>query len=149
MSKELTLTMTIDQARACNEALELYSRVCIGQIDRIEDLVRMGVIPLGGERSERKEASMETCNAVESILKSVKVVLGYTANGSSGIGNPHVHITAHRTWEMKKVISKALAEDRNPNAAHRGVDYDGLSVRCTTDPAPVAVVIDRSSASQK
>lgn len=100
----------------------------------------MGVVPVGAKTGERQEASIEVCDAIKVLLDSVKVLLGYTVNGSNGIGNPHVHISAHRAYEVKKVIAKAIAEDRDPNPTLRGVDYDGLLVRYTTDPAPVAVI---------
>ena len=45
----VTLTLTIEQAQSVSKALDLYNRVCIGQINEISQLVRVGIIPLGQE----------------------------------------------------------------------------------------------------
>jgi hypothetical protein len=52
------------------------------------------------------------CNQVDTLMNSVKVVLGYSANGSVEIAQAqaHVHITWHRNWEIKKALGQALAQ---------------------------------------
>ena len=44
--EKVTLTLTIEQAVAVRDALDLYSRICIGQIEEIGQLVRFGTIPM-------------------------------------------------------------------------------------------------------
>jgi hypothetical protein len=64
--------------------------------------------------------------------------------GSYGIGNPNVHISNSRSYEMLKTIQKVLAEDRNPNPDFRTVDYDGVLVRYTQDQLPTCVIINET-----
>lgn len=66
--------------------------------------------------------------------------LGYPANGSYSIGNARLDGRVQRAYEVKKVLQKALAEHRDPNPSFRGVDYDGLIIRYTQDPVPLAAV---------
>ena len=46
-----------------------------------------------------------------------------------------------RAYEVKKVIDKAVSEHKNPTPEFRTVHYDGLTVRYTSDPAPVAEIV--------
>lgn len=136
------LRLTIDQARALLEATDTYMRLCIGQLDVVSRMVSFGTIPLASEHGPaRKTASAQAIQAVEACLNGAKMELGYSRGGSNGITHPHVHITGHRAWEINKVLSKAVAEHRNPDPVFRGVAYDGLVFRLTNDPVPQARVI--------
>jgi hypothetical protein len=46
---------------------------------------------------------------------------------------------------FKKVVEKALAEHHNLSPKFPGVVYDGLGPRYTSDPAPVAVMLQKQS----
>jgi predicted urease superfamily metal-dependent hydrolase len=137
----VTLDLTTEQAQAVDAALDLYTRICLGQIDEIADLIRMGVIPAYTRRDESRQCvSNETTQTIETTLKVVKTLLGHPANGSFGIGSPHVAMSGRRTYEIHKVLAQALAVARDPSPGLRGVDYDGLGPRYTDDPAPIAKV---------
>lgn len=129
---------TIEQARAVRGALDTYMRLAIGQLDVVTELVRSGIIPVGGKQGGRVLASLEQIERVEALVNEIKAVLGYQRNGSNGIGNPHVDPSGHRAYEAMKVLAQAIAIEHNPNPGFRGVDYDGLIVRYTQDPAPSA-----------
>lgn len=129
------LDLSIDQASAVKEALDLYTRVCMGQLDAIEMLVRDGTVPVRSE-GERTVAGMDKSEDVMALLKSIKQVLGYQSNGSMGIGHQHMHIHGRRSYELYKSLSKTIATHVRPNPDFRGVDYDGLSVRYTAETAP-------------
>jgi hypothetical protein len=134
---ELTLRLTTDQAAAMVRLLDLATRVHLCQFREIEYLVRMGELT---HQSGRKLTSGE-CADLDDALARVSAIFGFPANANFGIGSQHVSQDAHRGYEIKKVVEKALAEWRDPNPIGiRGVDRDGLIVRYTNDPAPVAVV---------
>ncbi|MCL4722889.1 MAG: hypothetical protein KJZ90_01240 [Rhodocyclaceae bacterium] len=139
--KKVILTLTPEQAVAVRDALDLYSRICIGQIEEIGQLVRFGTVPMRKPADMPREmADADRCEEIARLLNGVKTVLGYSISGSNGIGHPHVDASGHRAYEVKKVLAKALAEHRDPAPQFRGVDYDGLTVRYTQDPAPVVEV---------
>lgn len=141
MSKVI-LEITVEQANALVCALDAYSRLCIGQLDAVTELVNDGTIPLRANiAADRCLANRHAVDAVREHIDVAKEYLGYSRNGSNGIGHPHVHITGHRAWEMRKVVERVMALHRDPNPSFRGVNYDGLLVRYTQDPAPVARVV--------
>lgn len=135
--------LTVAQADAVCDGLDAYSRLCIGQLDAVANLVRHGVIPMAqpNGKGERVLASPEVCDQVEMLMAEAKRLLGYPVNGSHSIGHPHIAMSGLRAYEVQKVLSKVIAEQRNPNPEFRGVNYDGLGPRYTNDPAPAAKVI--------
>lgn len=138
------LELTLEQAAALVQAADLYSRVCIGQIEEIELLIREGRIPCADNHPQRERtiATIEQCDQIRDRLNGIKIELGYHPNASFGIGHEHIHVSATRAFEIRKVVEKAVAEHRDPNPKFRGVNYDGLICRYTTDPAPVARIED-------
>lgn len=141
MPATVHMMLTLDQAHAVCAALDLYTRIGIGQWEELAHLVRLGEIPVSRPAAEPRAAPDPViCDRVAALVGAIKQELGYPWNGSNGIGHPHVTPSAHRCFEIQKVLAQALAVHRNPHPAFRGVDYDGLSVRYTQDPAPVARV---------
>jgi hypothetical protein len=145
---KVVIECTVEQASAISEALEVYARLSIGQIEHVAEMVSFGRIPIGGRYSasgymlEKLTATPREAEAVRDLCSQIKCFLGYSKDGSNGIGHPHVSLEAHRAWEMRKVIDKTLSEHRNPNPEFRGVNYDGLLLRYTNDPAPSAKISD-------
>jgi hypothetical protein len=137
----VVLTLTLEQSYVVAKALDVYTRLCIGQLDIIPELIRDATIPLKEDiEKPRKEAPMDVIDTVDIYINMIKEKLGYPSNGSNGIGHKHVDKSGHRAWEIKKTLSKALANYRDPNPSMRGVDYDGVIVRYTNDDLPVAEV---------
>lgn len=138
---EVLLTMTLGQARALAEAAEAFSRIAIGQLNYVAEMVRFEVVPCRQDAGlPRRPASAAVCEQIDLLMQNAKALLGYPPGASLGIGNPHVHIDAHRAWEVRKVLVRALAMHRDPEPTSRGVDYDGLIVRYTSDKAPTVDV---------
>lgn len=141
-SAEVVLSMTLGQARALAKAADLYTRLCIGKLEQVSELVRADVLPSHSDTDHTlAPASVRVCSAVERLMIEAKVLLGYPPNGGPSIGNPNVHLSAHRTWEVCTVLNKALADHRDPNPVSRGPHHYGLgTLRYTSDKAPTAVV---------
>jgi hypothetical protein len=138
---QLQVTMSLEYARAASEALDFYNRMCLGQIEELAYLIRTGTIPVSSREEKRKSASMDDCDLIQEKLFEIKALLGYPSNGSMGIGSPHMSKGGLCSYELKKVIDKALAYHHDPKPAFKGVNYDGLTVRYTTLPAPVARIV--------
>jgi len=137
----VSISITSEQAYAMRDALDLYSRLCIGQLEEIVRLVERGVIPAAQAAGHnRTNATAEQIAQAAEHLGRCKDALGYPRNGSNGIGHPHVDASAHRAYEIQKVLAQALANHSNPNPQFKGVDYDGLGPRYTLDPEPVATI---------
>lgn len=143
MTKQFVVTCATEaQAYALRDALELYARICIGQFHQISELMRAGVIPMASDGSGmRSTVDVREVIAAEEALTAAKACCGNPANGGMSIGNPHVHESAKRAWEMLKVVQKTLAEERQEEGPARGVHHQGLMVRYTDDPAPTCVVV--------
>lgn len=137
----VTLTLTPDQAHAVSEALDVYMRLCLGQLNIVAEMVSDERIPLRNASCiDREVASFEVCDQVRADIDRVKSALGFSIGASLGVGHPHVHVTGTRSYEVMKVLDKVLANHRNPNPEFRGVDYDGLTVRYTSDPMPEVAI---------
>lgn len=137
MSIEIKITLHDEkQAHALKNALDLYCRLCVGQFGEIADLMRSEVIPaMTDHTGPRVPLAIESIERVDALLDHMKYAIGYNGMNMS-IGNPHIHDTAHRNWELLKVLRRELAIHRNPAPIARGTDYDGLTLRYTQDEAP-------------
>lgn len=130
---ETMLTISIPHAKALSSALDLFSRLGIGQVSELSYMVRTSDIPLKNE-TEDKIAD------IISDLDSLADILGYGRGGSLGIHNKRVSFDCLACWEVKKVLDKELAYLRDPNPTFKGVNYDGLTTRLTSEPAPRVLI---------
>jgi len=127
------------QACAIRQATDLFIRIGLGQLTEIVYLLRDGIVRpteeiLSGLGDRVPDALLNR------ELQLAKAALGHPSNGSYGVGNRNVPLVAHRAYEIHKAIARTLAVHADPNPAFKGVDYDGVMVRYTSDPAPVTVV---------
>lgn len=141
--EKIQMTVTVPQAQAIAKALDLFARLSIGQVGMIAEMVSMQEIPMYAQNgSPGRDVSPEVCDTVQEKVEEVLRTLGYSGFGHSlGVGNEHVPVAGHRAYEVSKVLEKVLAEHRNPNPEFRGVNYDGLSLRYTNDPAPIVQMV--------
>lgn len=139
----LSLETNTDQAAAISAGLDAYTRLCIGQIEELGHLVRSGDIPMysAEQGADRQVASVDICDQIDDLLGQIKRLLGYERGQSLGVGNRHVSLAARRSWEAKKVIDQVVANLRDPAPTFRGVNYEGLTLRYTQDPAPVVRIV--------
>jgi hypothetical protein len=138
---KVTIELTPEQAYAVRDALDLYTRICLGQFEEIAHLARSEVIPQGlPSTTERQALKAQALERLEQLMAIAKGIVGHPPNGSFGIGHRHVHKSGHRAYEIKKALSRELAMFRDPNPEFKGVDYDGLFVRYTDDLAPTVTV---------
>ncbi|MBU2765843.1 hypothetical protein HAP94_06450 [Acidithiobacillus ferrivorans] len=134
------LTLTIPQAHAMAEALEIYVRLGLGRVLMVAEMVADGSIPI--KSRSLKIPKMDAIHNVTALCDEIRRELGFQHGESYGVGSRAVSDKAHRAYEIEKVVKKALALHDNPNPTFRGVDYDGLSIRYTDDPAPECVITE-------
>lgn len=137
------LTITIPQARAMVDALDIYMRLGLGQVHMVAEMVADGSIPIKAGSLQIPE--MDVIHNVTALCNEIRRELGFLPGESYGVGNRAVSDKAHRAYELEKVVKKALAMHNNPTPTFRGVDYDGLSIRYTDDPAPECVIKEETT----
>lgn len=138
---KVTLSLTMDQAKAVADALDLYSRIGIGQVGQIAELARDDFLKFRPGANYCKDEQSRRLNTIDSLLNETARALGYAGtHHSMGISHREVPVSARRAYEIQKVLDRALAMERNPKLGCSTVDYDGLVVRYTQDPAPTVAV---------
>lgn len=149
MTQQITITCSPEQAQAIAEALECYIRICMGQLEHIEEMARLGTVKksIHDPSSENGKLSHEECEDFRLLLAHAKKrYFGFDRFGGSshGLGSQRLSINAHRAYCAKKQIEQVLAVMRNPNPQFRSVDYDGCSVSYVDEPL-VKVDVDAVS----
>lgn len=143
--EKIQLELTFEQAEALAQAADLHVRISMGQLERIGEMVMEndGILPVSYNGMMSIGELVALRDRVNPHLLAAKRALGHPANGSFGIGHENVSEAAHRNYEILKVLQKTMFE-RLPGAETRfkGPMSDGLLVRYTEDPAPVATVVD-------
>lgn len=122
------LKLTASQAQTLVHALDLYSRIGIGQFEQIAHLARMGMIR---QREGVDQAGTAYEVAAEYLNEAKRAIIGFEPNASHGIHSPLVDDEFRVAWDLQKVIRHRLAWDRAGCPAKRdwaggmmGVDYD-------------------------
>lgn len=102
------------------EALDLYTRLGIGQLEQLEETLRLSSFDLGEDRDE-------TFNALDKIKHLCDVlkldVLDFSRGASFGVHHPSVDPGVSRVWYLLKVLRHRLSWDRHPEGSI-GVGHD-------------------------
>lgn len=124
------------QARTMVDALDLFSRIQIGQLEEILNMARMGSIPHRDDQDV--SARIEEIEEAEPLLHEVKRLLtGHSPNASFGIFGEKTPESARVAYEIQRAIRHRLAWDRQPEGG-MGVDFDDPdSLRSTGQPLAV------------
>lgn len=124
------------QARTMVDALDLFSRIQIGQLEEILNMARMGSIPHRDDQDV--SARIEEIKEAEPLLHEVKRLLtGHSPNASFGILGGKTPESARVAYEIQRAIRHRLAWDRQPEGG-MGVDFDDPdSLRSTGQPLAV------------
>lgn len=113
-----------EEALLVSEALELYARIGIGQIESVIEHFRMQPLP-PADSGLGLSHWMERFDAAQQMAFRAKHLLfGYEPGQSAGIYNRSVSPAALAAWHLRKSLEHRLAFDRNPAG---GVfnNYDG------------------------
>lgn len=127
--KKVKLTLTERQACILRDALDIYSRIGIGQFDKVVDTYDRNGMMTPQQRED-----------VEKLFKSAKIVCGHTHNGSFGIHNPLVNDTFRKAFDINQVLRNKIAWSRAPQGGV-GVDFYEPH-RISEDPLPTCEVVE-------
>ena len=97
------LEMTEAQARNLVRALDLYSRIGMGQLEAVDQEVRMWSDESLSSHEEREES-----------IKSLKTALFGFARGHRAIMSERVHDQYRLAWDTMKVVRYAVAWHTRP-----------------------------------
>lgn len=112
--RRYTLEITEHQAQTLVDALDLYSRIGLGQFLEVADVY-----------VHAHDVSQEEREELEIRLTQAKAAVGHPRNGSFGIHSREVPDAFRVAWDLQKVIRHRLAVDRDPTGTPwRGVSYD-------------------------
>lgn len=131
-----SVTVNYAGAEVLRSALDIYTRIGIGQLERIDDYIPVSL---------NMDLFLEMREKIDSNLFFLKSQLGYHTHGSYGISSKFVDEKAHRAYEIYKALSKPLYLYRNRDNEkidRHVVDLDGLFLRYTKDPEPVVTEKD-------
>jgi hypothetical protein len=135
----INIDVSPEQAEVVKRALDLYSRILMGQLGEVSGLMRDEILLVRGAEGEPpRPASLDEVQDVENLMRRAIGVVGHPGGSYFSIGTRGLHVDAKRAYEVRNAVAKVLAERRDPNPEFRGVDYDGVHMRYTQDPAPLA-----------
>lgn len=135
MTKRYTLTMSAEQASVIIRALDLYSRIGIGQF---EEVAR--VYETSRDLSFMQEEDLKTC------LINAKVAAGHPKNGSFGIHNIVVSDKFRVAWDLQQVVRHRMAYDTRPEGNPMNVHFD-TPYQCSKE--PLATIVSEDVAEPK
>lgn len=106
------LNLSQKQAEILIRALDLYSRIGIGQFEEVLNVYDHGLKLDHFQREQIRKA-----------LNAAKAEAGHPANGSYGIHNPEVRDEFRTAYDIQQVVHNRLALVRNPKGGIT-VDFD-------------------------
>ncbi|WP_141193236.1 MULTISPECIES: hypothetical protein [unclassified Vibrio] len=136
--KQITLTMTEDQAESALKAFELLMRLSMGQIEHLTEMAREGALVKCMEDGKSQDLSADEVDDINEGLMMIKRIMGHHETSSFGIRNENVPVDGKRAYELWKVIGQSLTISRGN--AISGVRGEGLRESLTNEPIPKASV---------
>lgn len=125
-TEKINLSLTIEQAKALKYALNIHVMLGLGDLSMtVTECLYDGTIP-----------NKKDHEAIEDIGCAIKEATSGVVPDNYGIYNDNVDIDVKRSYEVKKVLSKAIVDLTGQGIGT--VDNDGLSESCraTCDPIP-------------
>lgn len=134
------MELSIDQARAVGDELDLANRIHLGQFKEIAILASQGEIMVRDDRAPGgcRHANEDEMAQIESACHILAKAFGHHPSSSFGIGAQGVTLKARRGYEVKKALNQAVAKHHNPDG--NSVHHTGVTVRYTQDEMPLARV---------
>lgn len=107
----LHVTLPASTAQVVIDALDLYSRLGLGQLGELASLARFGLLT----DAKGEKPSFTAIEEAEQHLDYAKRALfGYAPNASHGIHSPKVAERFRTAWGVQKALRHRLAWDRHP-----------------------------------
>ncbi|HHF0555256.1 hypothetical protein ACXHQ0_16240 [Vibrio antiquarius] len=132
--KQITLTMTEEQAESALKAFELLMRLSMGQIEYLTEMAREGALVKRMDDGKSQDLSVDEVDDINEGLMMIKRIMGHHETSNFGIRNENVPVDGKRAYELWKVIGQSLTISRG--TAISGVRGEGLRESLTNEPIP-------------
>jgi hypothetical protein len=131
MSKRYTLHLTEKQARVIVNALDLYSRIGMGQLKEVAYVLRAQNI--GAKTDAEIQEHSDQINIIRDRLEALS---RYWMNGPGyhSIASQKISDVFRVAWDIQQVVRHRLAWDRNPKGDIT-VDFDN-ALKTSKEPLP-------------
>lgn len=107
------LTVNEEQLRLIQSALDLYSRVLIGQFEEVGIIANMYSVNMldssNPNMPKPDKSSYKEHHAFTDMIRQAKTSLGFHANGSYGIYSDVVHNDSRNAYDIVQVIRNYIA----------------------------------------
>lgn len=109
------LTLTEGQAQVLSDALDIYSRLHMGQLDSLQEILAC---------YSKTRPGMAPFHEIRQTLQDIEpMITGLSNHAYYGIHSPELKDTARVAWDLHRVLRHRLAWDRNPEGGFT-VQYD-------------------------
>jgi len=106
MGMEVTLKLTEKQATVVVAALDVYSRILIGQTENVEHVLTWAYM---------EKISLRKIEEARALLNRVKhVIWGFHPGESFSILNDEVHDEARQAYDLMQVVRNGVARFKKP-----------------------------------
>lgn len=117
----MKINLTDEQAYVLIDALDLYTRVHLGQFEEVANVALEYNICREGDEGDSEPEDFHDLREAIGRLKWMHC--GFPQNGSHGIHNKKVHEHGKMCYDMQKVLRRHLAYKRSPEGGST-VDFD-------------------------
>lgn len=112
MTRQVSITLSEQQAQDLILVLDTFVRLGLGQLQIVEELVRMGYVARLGDKTARWPGEKQDC--FRAGIAVLKQQLGLQENESMGVGHPALHPAIHRVTDLHDTLRHALSWARQP-----------------------------------
>lgn len=119
-SDDVLVRMPAETAQVVVEALDLYSRLGMGQWAELTDLARMGLLR---DRTGQVPSIERIQESEAQIASARQTLMGFSDGASHSILSSKIAPAFLTAWSVQKAIRHRLAWDRNPQGGF-GVHFD-------------------------
>lgn len=134
-SPKFRLTVDEKQLRVILDALDMYSRMGMGQLDvAVEEFLRTYFMDIYYDELVDSSSDRTRGMAVKDHVDAVKnLVFGHASNGSWSIYNRQVPRVCREAYDLQQVFRKTLALRRLQRAREAGEEEAAAHIRMTVD----------------
>jgi hypothetical protein len=135
------ITVSKEQAYVIRDALVLYTRLRLGQFDKLEKYIRYGDIQFNPSKDYTAEEKKEALCVIRFLCEGLAGYLGYDYHSSMSIHNPEVPSSVHISYEISTMLTNVFNRHSRHNGTVHSFPNTDLELKLSTEPIPEISVI--------